>query len=153
MNHLDSELEDDDDELQLEEFRFHELLQRPVIHLFLVIISNNPINNSNQRWFNNNILSKQDPKLLSNHLMCYHLMVFKPTFNIHISKQLCYKIISRRICLPLHKICKVKFNKEWIRQYHIRSHNSMRHRVVSQSELQICPKISSRLNNLLVLCQ
>ena len=44
MNHLDSELEDDDDELQLEEFRFHELLQRPVIHLFLVIISNNPIN-------------------------------------------------------------------------------------------------------------
>ena len=44
MNHLDSELEDDDDELQLEEFRFHELLQRPVIHLFLVIIINNPIN-------------------------------------------------------------------------------------------------------------
>ena len=40
MNHLDSELEDDDDELQLEEFRFHELLQRPVVHLFLVIISN-----------------------------------------------------------------------------------------------------------------
>ena len=40
MNHLDSELEDDDDELQLEEFRFHELLQRPVIHLFLVITIN-----------------------------------------------------------------------------------------------------------------
>ena len=40
MNHLDSELEDDDDELQLEEFRFHELLQRPVIHLLLVIILN-----------------------------------------------------------------------------------------------------------------
>ena len=44
MNHLDSELEDDDDELQLEEFRFHELLQRPVIHLFHVIVVNNPIN-------------------------------------------------------------------------------------------------------------
>ena len=44
MNHLDSELEDDDDELQLEEFSFHELLQRPVIHLLLVIIINNPIN-------------------------------------------------------------------------------------------------------------
>merc|ERR1719210_1374426 len=38
MNHLDSELDEEDDELQLEEFSFHELLQRPVLHPFLVII-------------------------------------------------------------------------------------------------------------------
>ena len=31
MNHLDSELEDEEGELGMEEFRFHELLQRPVI--------------------------------------------------------------------------------------------------------------------------
>ena len=30
MNHLDSELEDEEEELGMEEFRFHELLQRPV---------------------------------------------------------------------------------------------------------------------------
>ena len=31
MNHLDSELEDEEGELGMEEFRFHELLQRPVL--------------------------------------------------------------------------------------------------------------------------
>ena len=36
MNHLDSELEDE--ELGMEEFRFHELLQRPVLLPFLVIL-------------------------------------------------------------------------------------------------------------------
>ena len=33
LNHLDSELEDEDGEIGMEEFRFHELLQRPVLHL------------------------------------------------------------------------------------------------------------------------
>ena len=37
MNHLDSELEDED-ELGMEEFRFHELLQRPVLLTFLLIL-------------------------------------------------------------------------------------------------------------------
>ena len=35
MNHLDSELEEDEGELGMEEFRFHELLQRPVIQPFI----------------------------------------------------------------------------------------------------------------------
>ena len=37
MNHLDSELEDDEAELGMEEFRFHELLQRPVIRPFIFV--------------------------------------------------------------------------------------------------------------------
>ena len=37
MNHLDSELEDDEAELGMEEFRFHVLLQRPVIRPFIFV--------------------------------------------------------------------------------------------------------------------
>ena len=38
MNHLDSELEDEEEELGMEQFRFHELLQRPVIQTFILVI-------------------------------------------------------------------------------------------------------------------